>query len=122
MYEIIVEGTFSATHSISLGDGSAEDLHGHHWHVWVRLVAEELNETGTVADFAEVRDRLREIVRGLDQANLNEHRWLVGLEPTAERVAGVVFRRMAEQPVWGGKVRSVRIGEAAGCVAGYFPG
>lgn len=122
MYEIIVEGTFSATHSIRSADGSRENLHGHDWHVWVHLVTEELNATGTVADFEEVRARLQEVVGELDRSNLNEHEWLEGLDPTAERVAGVIFRRMVEHTGWGGRVHGVRIGEARGCVAGYFPG
>ena len=121
MYEIMVEGGFSATHRLRLAGGEFEPLHGHDWRVSVRLAAEELDETGTVADFRDVQTKLNDILSRLHHTDLNEHPWLEGVNPTAEQVAGVIFSRLARDLTWGHRLKSVHIGEAPGCQAGYVP-
>lgn len=122
MYEIIVKGSFSATHRLQLKDGSWESIHGHDWRVSVCLAAEELDETGMVVDFAELRSELSDITAQLHHTDLNEHQWLENVNPTAEHVARLIFTRMARQPTWGSKLRCVQLVEAPGCVVRYVRG
>ncbi|NOT00836.1 MAG: 6-carboxytetrahydropterin synthase [Phycisphaerales bacterium] len=120
MYEIVVEGEFSATHQLTLADGSVEPLHGHDWHVWVRLESSRLDAWGMVADFMDVERALRAVLQELHHADLNGHAWFAGVNPTAEQVARVVFERMSAA-AWTDKLRSVRVREAPGCTAAYTP-
>lgn len=120
MYEISVEGDFSATHQLTLVDGSLEPLHGHDWHVWVRLETAQLDASGMVADFVAVERALRHVLDELHHADLNRHAWFAGVNPTAEHVARVLFEHLSSA-VWRDKLRGVRVREAPGCTAAYGP-
>ena len=119
MYEIKIEGGFSATHRLAYADGTLEPLHGHDWKISACLVAETLNADGMVADFTVVQARLEEITARLHHTHLNDHSWFDGLSPTAERVAGMIFDRLARDDAFGASVHSVEITEAPGCSARY---
>lgn len=119
MYEIAIEGGFSATHRLTFADGSTEALHGHDWKVSASLAAEELDEVGIVADFTVVRARLDELTSRLHHTHLNDHPWFSGVSPTAERVARTVFDRLSHDDGFGRCVRSVEVTEAPGCTARY---
>jgi len=121
MYEITVDGGFSATHRLSFADGTVEPLHGHDWKVAVRLSAEALDRDGMVVDFATVRARLEEITARLHHTYLNDHPWFEGVSPTAERVARAIFDRLSPEAGLGPKVRGVTVTEAPGCRARYVP-
>lgn len=121
MYEIIVEGSFCATHALRSPGAVDEPVHGHDWHVTVRLAADTLDAAGCVADFHDVQGVLDRITRGLNHTHLNEHPWLAGENPTAEKLARVVFDRLAQTPSWGDKVSGVTVTEAPGCAARYAP-
>lgn len=119
MYEITIEGGFSATHRLTYADGTVEPLHGHDWKVIACLVAEKLDGTGMVADFTVVQARLAEITARLHHTHLNDHAWLDGSSPTAEHLAETIFDRLARDDGFGSSVHSVEITEAPGCSARY---
>lgn len=120
MYEIVVESSFCATHALRLADGSTESVHGHDWRVTAVLAAPELDECGFVADFEDVGAALGEITQALHHADLNNHPWFLEVNPTAERVARVVFDRLGGKTSWGSAVASVSVTEAPGCMARYL--
>lgn len=66
---IRVEDTFDAATSLP-GHDRCEALHGHTYRVEL-MVAGEL-EGGVVADFREVKSRLRELLKAYDHKNLSE--------------------------------------------------
>lgn len=119
MYEITLKGAFSATHQLKSADGFSEPLHGHDWKVSVCLAAEDLNEAGMVADFAILQAGLDAVTAQLHHRHLNEHQWLEGMSPTAERVARAIFDRLLGSGPWGGQLRSVEVTETPGCAARY---
>ncbi len=119
MYEITVEGGFCAIHRLRYAEDVWEPLHGHDWLVTVSLRSSELDGQGLVADFTEVEEQLKVITDELHHANLNDHEWFRGQNPSAERVARVVYERLAASPRWGHQLHAVRVVEAVGCSACY---
>jgi len=118
MYSIRVEVRFSALHQLALSDGSREPLHGHDWVAHVTCRAEQLDASGMVADFEDVRRRCQVVVQRLHYTNLNEHPVFAG-QPTAERVAKWIFDELH-----GGGLsctQAVEVEELPGCRASYAP-
>ena len=79
-----IEKTFeiSASHRLTLNyESKCTQLHGHNWLITVYCKSSELNENGMVADFTEVKKKVKGI---LDHANLNE---ILPFNPTAENIA-----------------------------------
>ena len=72
MFEICVEHTFAAAHALRNYHGKCENLHGHNYRVQVGMEGAELDETGLLYDFAELKAQLRETSNRLDHQYLNE--------------------------------------------------
>ena len=64
-YTLTVRTSFAAAHRLREYDGNCERLHGHNYHVAAEVHG-PLDENQLVIDFLLVRDKLREIVLGLD--------------------------------------------------------
>jgi 6-pyruvoyltetrahydropterin/6-carboxytetrahydropterin synthase len=127
VYEISVQAEFSAAHALMVG-GEREPLHGHNWHVTVTVAGPELDSDGLLCDFHVVERALRECVGLFHNRSLNESPPFAGargINPSAELVARHIADRVAESaaPVLHGRTRlhSVRVTEAPGCAATYFP-
>jgi 6-pyruvoyltetrahydropterin/6-carboxytetrahydropterin synthase len=54
---------FSAAHFTLFGDGEAELLHGHNFHVRVDLAGERLDRQGLLVSFAAVKAAVRAVAR-----------------------------------------------------------
>ena len=74
---------FSAAHSLSRHPGKCKDLHGHTYRVDVVIEGEKKEGTECVADFAEVKALLEEVIELVDHKHLNE---LISY-PTSENIA-----------------------------------
>lgn len=120
MYELSIEGGFSAAHAIRLG-GVPEPLHGHDWHITVTLSGDTLDDDGLLCDFHTIEESLRAVTDRFHNRNLNETAPFDRVNPTAELIA----RHIAEalSPLLPAETRlvSVRITEAPGCAATYRP-
>ncbi|MCK4626038.1 MAG: 6-carboxytetrahydropterin synthase [Phycisphaerae bacterium] len=118
IYEVTVSTCFSARHSVALPDGTMEPSHEHDWSVTATFRANRLDTDGFVVDFVVVRSALAEITGELEGANLNDL-----LPPdfaaTAECLAEYLAGRLAER--MGREVHCVRVTEAAGCSAAFYP-
>lgn len=128
MFSIIIEDTFAAAHALRFPDGSEEEIHGHNWQVEVEIAREELDEIGFVCDFHPVEDVLKDLLTEFHNKNLNAHDYFMEVNPTAERVAEYIFRRMEAglrergvvlEPA---KLSRVSVTEAPGCRAVYRTG
>ncbi|MCK5160110.1 MAG: 6-carboxytetrahydropterin synthase [Candidatus Aureabacteria bacterium] len=87
MYGVSVEGSFSAAHSVDIGCGKFEDMHGHNWKVLVTVEALGLNSNGMIIDFNVVKAALDETLCILDHKNLNEIDFFVENNPTSENIS-----------------------------------
>lgn len=117
MYELIVETHFGAAHRLRGYDGECENLHGHNWHLTVRLAGEKLNGLGMVMDFKEVKDLLNRVLDRLDHRYLNEVEPFDRLNPTTEHIAEYVARELSGQLPEPVRVSSVTCWESDNCGA-----
>lgn len=79
-----IEKTFeiSACHRLVLPyESKCTHIHGHNWLITVYCKSLELNESGMVVDFSEVKRRVKKV---LDHQDLNE---ALPFNPTAENIA-----------------------------------
>lgn len=90
MYEVVKKLEISAAHSLKLPyESKCANLHGHNWNVTVFLRAEELNASGMIMDFTEIK---RKIEDRLDHKIINN---VVTFNPTAENLAKFICDELA---------------------------
>ena len=121
MYRVTVSRSFSAVHRVRLADGRYETPHEHNWSVEVSYAGPELDATGMLVDFIEARRALDGITTQLQGADLNDCPLLSGLDPTAEHVARAIYDALARNGHQADLLEEVRVGEAPGCHAAFFP-
>jgi 6-pyruvoyltetrahydropterin/6-carboxytetrahydropterin synthase len=120
MYEVSVEGRFSATHRISLSDGTLEPVHSHEWKVRAVWRGPRLDERGLLVDFGRAEEALGALMSELNDSYLNDHPLLGGRPPSAENLSRVLFEKLgaAGSPA-DEELKCVSVTEAPGCVATY---
>lgn len=74
---------FSAAHSLSRHPGKCKNLHGHTYRVDVVVEGEKKDDTECVADFAEMKALIEEVIELVDHKHLNE----IISYPTSENIA-----------------------------------
>ena len=94
MYEVIVEGSFSAAHNLRGYKKKCEKLHGHNWKVRVGIRGGELDRTGMLIDFTEVKDYLERILEKLDHKYLNKISHFKVTNPTSENIARFIYTEL----------------------------
>lgn len=115
MMEIYRAFTFEAAHLLPNvpPDHKCRRLHGHSFHVTVRVAGPVGAETGWVMDFAELKAACKPIHDALDHRFLNE---VPGLEnPTSENIARWIWVRLRDT-VAGLAVVEVRETCTSGCI------
>ncbi len=94
MFELKVKNSFSAAHQLTMVGEKCENLHGHNWHVEVRVSGEKLNTAGVLLDFGDIKKWLRAIMKDLDHKFLNDISAFAGVQPTSERIAVYIAQRV----------------------------
>jgi 6-pyruvoyltetrahydropterin/6-carboxytetrahydropterin synthase len=97
MYELKVVTKFAAAHNLRNFRGKCESLHGHNWKVEVVIRGKDLDETGVVLDFAEIKAATREVLSELDHRYLNEVPFFTTHNPSSENIARYLFQRISER-------------------------
>ena len=121
MYELKIEGHFSAAHNLRDYAGKCERLHGHNYRAELVLGSGELNAAGMVMDFQDVKGRLEQVLSRLDHVYLNEVEPFSEVNPTAEHIARHIAEEMAVRLPKGVSVRSVACWESENCAAVFIP-
>lgn len=126
MFEVSVEQTFAAGHSLRHYRGKCENVHGHNYRVRVTVTGEELNSIGLLVDFVELKKHLRAIVERLDHQYINDLEPFRDVNPSAENIARFFYDELNRQ--FGGnghapiRIAEVRIWETDTSTAAYRPG
>ena len=97
MYELKIITEFSAAHNLRNFRGKCEALHGHNWKVEVVLSGKNLDESGVVLDFAEVKAATSEIMSEIDHRYLNYLPFFTQNNPSSENIARYIFHRLKEK-------------------------
>jgi 6-pyruvoyltetrahydropterin/6-carboxytetrahydropterin synthase len=87
MFEISVEYSFAAGHALRGYKGKCENVHGHNYKVRVTVAGGELNSTGLLMDFVELRAAVKAFAERLDHRFLNDLAPFDRLNPSAENLA-----------------------------------
>ncbi len=122
MFEVSVEYTFAAGHALRGYKGKCENVHGHNYKVQLAIAGEELDSTGLLVDFVEVRKKIKDLVERLDHRFLNDLAPFDKLNPSAENIAKY-FCDELQPPVQkrGLRVSAVTIWETDTTSATYRP-
>ena len=122
MFEVTVEETFAAAHQLREYRGKCENLHGHNYRVRMTVAAEELDRTGLVVDFVELKRWMRAIAERLDHTFLNEAPPFDILNPSAENLAKYFYDELPAELKHGrARVTAVKIWETETSTATYRP-
>jgi 6-pyruvoyltetrahydropterin/6-carboxytetrahydropterin synthase len=97
MYELKIVTEFSAAHNLRNFRGKCEALHGHNWKVEIVLSGKDLDESGVVLDFAEVKAATSEIMSEVDHRYLNDLPFFAENNPSSENIARYIFHRLQEK-------------------------
>jgi len=121
MYELKIITEFSAAHNLRNFRGKCEALHGHNWKVEVVLSGKDLDESGVVLDFAEVKAATNEVMSEVDHRYLNDLPFFTDNNPSSENIARYIFHRLQEKidndRVW---IRRVTAWESQDACASYL--
>ncbi len=124
MYEVSVEETFAAAHNLRNYKGKCEDLHGHNYKIRVVLSGMELDSTGLLYDFVNLKQVIRSIIASLDHKYLNELPPFDTLNPSAENLAKHIYdqatRQLPASPTGAG-IASITVWETETTAATYRP-
>lgn len=124
MYEVSVEETFAAAHNLRNYKGKCEDLHGHNYKIRVVLAGKQLDSTGLLYDFVNLKQVIRTIIASLDHKYLNELPPFDTLNPSAENLARHIYEQASRQlPVspHGAGIASITVWETETTAATYRP-
>jgi 6-pyruvoyltetrahydropterin/6-carboxytetrahydropterin synthase len=124
MYEVSVDESFAAAHNLRNYKGKCENLHGHNYKVRVTLAGAELDSTGLLYDFVQVKQAIQGVIRSLDHIYLNEFPPFDVLNPSAENIARYIYEQTAKQlpkAANGAGVASITVWESDVTAATYRP-
>ncbi len=118
MFELTVQGSFSAAHRVKGYKGDCADVHGHTYRIEVRVRVEKLDRLGMAMDFRKVKNILKKILAKLDHKNLNNLPFFQKHNTTAEWIAVYIYNEMKKKiksvkavTVWEGLENSVTYSE-----------
>jgi len=95
MFEVSVEQTFAAGHALRNYKGSCEDVHGHNFRVRVTVAGEQLDSTGLLVDFLELKSLIDAVVAYLDHKFINDLPPFDQINPSAENLAKYFYDRVS---------------------------
>lgn len=123
MFEIAVEQTFAAAHALRGYKGKCEHIHGHNYRVRVTLEGEQVDASGLLVDFVDLKRLLRRSIEYLDHRFVNELPPFDQLNPTAENMARYFFdeleRALGEEGFAGVRLKEVTVWETDTSLATY---
>lgn len=121
MFEISVEETFAAGHALRGYRGKCERTHGHNYRVRLVVESEQLDSTGLLLDFVDLKRLLHGVVDRLDHQFLNEIAPFNSVNPTAENMAKYFYDEIAPLIPAPARLAAVRIWETDTSTATYRP-
>jgi 6-pyruvoyltetrahydropterin/6-carboxytetrahydropterin synthase len=96
MFEVSVEQSFAAGHALRNYHGKCENVHGHNYKVRITVAGEQLDETGLLVDFLEVKRLMGAAIEYLDHRFINDLPPFDVLNPSAENIAKYFYDRVSK--------------------------
>ena len=96
MFEVTIEETFAAGHALRNYRGKCENVHGHNYRCQVTVAGEELDSTGLLVDFVELKRVVHSVLDRLDHQWLNDYPPFDVLNPSAENIARYIYEEVSK--------------------------
>jgi len=121
MFEVTIEETFAAGHALRNYKGKCENVHGHNYRCQVTLQGSQLDETGLLVDFVELKRVVHGVLDRMDHQWLNDFPPFDVLNPSAENMARYIYDEVNSllPPREGVRVGAVRLWETDTASATY---
>ncbi len=119
MFEVSIEEVFPAGHALRNYHGKCENVHGHNYRVRVTVEGPELDQTGLLLDFAELKRLVRAVKDRLDHQFLNDLPPFTELNPSAENIAKYFHDEI--QPHTAARLTEIKLWETDVACATYRP-
>lgn len=119
IYELAIDFRFRASHALTIGEGEPEPIHAHDWQGEVIVRRASLDADGLVIDFHVLQDQVGRAIDDMRDANLNELSDFADANPSAERVAEMIARRLGQRLPDEVELVAVTVTEAHGCRATF---
>lgn len=97
IFEVYIETHFSAAHALRGYPGDCARLHGHNWIIQVYVRCRELDAIGIGIDFRVIKEKVRDVLQGLDHFNINELPAFQTVNPTSENIAQYLYRELGKR-------------------------
>jgi 6-pyruvoyltetrahydropterin/6-carboxytetrahydropterin synthase len=97
MYQVCKESDFSGAHYLRDYHGKCENIHGHNWKVRVCVTANELDKSGMVIDFVELKKVLEDEINHFDHQDINKVAPFDKINPTSENLAKHFFDQISNR-------------------------
>jgi len=122
MYKLKIQDHFSSAHFLRNYQGPCEKLHGHNWKVELTVEGEKLDQTDLLIDFKILKSILKSILKELDHQLLNDLSYFKDINPSSERIAEFIFKKVKEKLISypNVKVKEVAVYESEKACAIYF--
>lgn len=120
MFEVKVQGRFSAAHNLRDYSGDCEKLHGHNYLVELTATGKR-GKDGMVVDFRVLKKTLERVLDELDHEYLNELEYFREHNTTTENIAEYIFTEVSAALPEGVKLRRVCAWETDGSGVTYSP-
>ena len=121
VYEVYIQTHFSAAHALKGYSGDCARIHGHNWIIDVYVRCKELDDIGIGVDFRDIKQSVKEVLRGLDHFNLNELPAFKEVNPTSENIAKFLYQELGKKLNSDiVKISKVKVSETPGAGAFYW--
>ena len=121
-YRLSIHDGFSAAHRLTGSGGKCESLHGHNFRVTLEVTGKQLDATGMLIDFGDLKNILKAVLSELDHSDLNDHPVFRASSPSSENIARYICEKVTaaidKDTV---SVASVTVNESETASARYEP-
>jgi 6-pyruvoyltetrahydropterin/6-carboxytetrahydropterin synthase len=123
MFEVSVDRTFAAGHALRNYKGKCENVHGHNYRVQITVQGEQLDSTGLLVDFLDLKRLTDEVIAYLDHRFMNDLAPFDVLNPSAENIAKYFHDRVSAgfRSEAAARISEVRVWETDTSSAVYRP-
>ena len=121
MFEVTIEESFAAGHALRNYKGKCENVHGHNYRCQVSLQGDQLDHTGLLVDFVELKRVVHAVLDRLDHQWLNDFAPFDELNPSAENISKYIYDEVKTEikHLAGARISSVKLWETDTASATY---
>ena len=121
-YRLTINDGFAAAHRLVGSGGKCESPHGHNFGVTLEVAGDQLDETGMLMDFGDLKRILKAVLDQLDHSDLNMHPEFSRSSPSSENIARFIWGKVNDAiDLDTVRVASVTVSESATASAKYMP-